>query len=71
MFLEFLFDPFKNLVAAGLTDKCEVQLVYAIGVARPVTISVDTFGTGVSTASSWLCLFVNILIYVLLGLYRC
>ncbi|WNQ11589.1 methionine adenosyltransferase [Paenibacillus aurantius] len=36
----------KNLVAAGLADKCEIQLAYAIGVARPVSIAVDTFGTG-------------------------
>ncbi|MEO5657142.1 MAG: methionine adenosyltransferase [Nitrospiria bacterium] len=36
----------KNLVAAGLTDKCEVQLAYAIGVADPVSILVDTFRTG-------------------------
>ena len=36
----------KNIVAAGLADKCEVQLAYAIGVARPVSILVDTFGTG-------------------------
>lgn len=36
----------KNIVAAGLADKAEVQLAYAIGVARPVSISVDTFGTG-------------------------
>ncbi|ADI25691.1 UNVERIFIED_ORG: methionine adenosyltransferase [Anoxybacillus amylolyticus] len=36
----------KNIVAAGLADKCEVQLAYAIGVARPVSISIDTFGTG-------------------------
>ncbi len=36
----------KNIVAAGLADKCEVQLAYAIGVARPVSISVNTFGTG-------------------------
>ncbi|NLM96521.1 MAG: methionine adenosyltransferase [Halanaerobiaceae bacterium] len=36
----------KNIVAAGLADKCEVQLAYAIGVARPVSIMVDTFGTG-------------------------
>ena len=36
----------KNIVAAGLADKCEVQLSYAIGVARPVSIFVDTFGTG-------------------------
>ncbi|MDD2201087.1 MAG: methionine adenosyltransferase [Firmicutes bacterium] len=37
----------KNLVAAGIADRCEVQVAYAIGVARPVSISVDTFGTGV------------------------
>jgi len=36
----------KNIVAAGLADKCEVELAYAIGVARPVSILVDTFGTG-------------------------
>ncbi|MDJ0844156.1 methionine adenosyltransferase [Crocosphaera sp.] len=36
----------KNIVAAGLADKCEVQLSYAIGVARPVSILVETFGTG-------------------------
>jgi S-adenosylmethionine synthetase len=35
----------KNIVAAGLADKCEVAVAYAIGVARPVSISVDTFGT--------------------------
>lgn len=37
----------KNVVAAGLAKKCEVQLAYAIGVARPVSVMVDTFGTGV------------------------
>ena len=36
----------KNLVAAGLADKCEIQLSYAIGVARPTSIMIDTFGTG-------------------------
>ncbi|MEJ8544119.1 methionine adenosyltransferase [Brevibacillus borstelensis] len=36
----------KNIVAAGLAEKCEVQVAYAIGVAQPVSISVDTFGTG-------------------------
>lgn len=36
----------KNLVAAGLAEKCEIQLSYAIGVARPTSIMVDTFGTG-------------------------
>ena len=37
----------KNVVAAGLAEKCEIQLAYAIGVAQPVSILVDTFGTGV------------------------
>lgn len=36
----------KNIVAAGLADKCEVQLAYAIGVAKPVSVLVETFGTG-------------------------
>ncbi len=36
----------KNIVAAGLADKVEIQLAYAIGVARPVSVSVDTYGTG-------------------------
>lgn len=36
----------KNIVAAGLADKCEVQFAYAIGVAKPVSVLIDTFGTG-------------------------
>ena len=36
----------KNLVAAGLADKCEIQLSYAIGVAHPTSVQVETFGTG-------------------------
>ncbi|GHC17121.1 methionine adenosyltransferase [Aidingimonas halophila] len=36
----------KNIVAAGLADKCEIQVSYAIGVAEPTSVSVDTFGTG-------------------------
>lgn len=36
----------KNVVAAGLADRCEIQIAYAIGVARPVSVSVETFGTG-------------------------
>ena len=36
----------KNIVAAGLADKCELQIAYAIGVAKPVSLMVDTFGTG-------------------------
>ncbi len=39
----------KNIVAAGLADKCEVELAYAIGVAKPVSVMIDTFGTGVKT----------------------
>ncbi len=38
----------KNIVAAGLARRCEVQLAYAIGVAQPVSIMVDTFGTGIA-----------------------
>jgi S-adenosylmethionine synthetase len=40
----------KNIVAAGLAQRCEVQLAYAIGVAEPVSVMVDTFGTGVLPA---------------------
>ena len=36
----------KNIVAARLSEKCEIQLSYAIGVTEPISISVDTFGTG-------------------------
>ena len=36
----------KNIVAAGLCDRCEVQVAYAIGVAQPVSVMVNTFGTG-------------------------
>ena len=36
----------KNIVAAGLADKCEIQLSYAIGVAQPTSVMVDTYGTG-------------------------
>src|ERR1700729_2525079 len=36
----------KNIVAAGLAERCEVQVAYAIGVARPVSVLVETFGTG-------------------------
>ncbi len=41
----------KNVVAAGLATRCEVQIAYAIGVARPVSVMVDTFGTGIVPAS--------------------
>ena len=37
----------KNIVAAGIAKKCEIQLAYAIGVAKPVSVMVDTFGTGI------------------------
>lgn len=37
----------KNLVAAGLADRCQIELAYAIGVAKPVSVLVDTYGTGV------------------------
>ena len=36
----------KNIVAAGLAERCQIQLAYAIGVAQPVSVRVDTFGTG-------------------------
>src|SRR5262249_19000407 len=36
----------KNVVAAGLCDRCEIQIAYAIGVARPISVNVTTFGTG-------------------------
>lgn len=36
----------KNIVAAGLADRCEIQIAYAIGVARPVSVNIETFGTG-------------------------
>ena len=36
----------KNIVAAGLADRCEIQISYAIGVAEPTSISIETFGTG-------------------------
>ena len=47
----------KNIVAAGLADRCEIQVSYAIGVAEPTSITVDTFGTGKvcrrDRSSSW------------------
>lgn len=42
----------KNIVAAGLADRCEVQVAYAIGVAQPVSICVDTFGTGKTSSQN-------------------
>ena len=42
----------KNIVAAGLADRCEIQLAYAIGVARPLSVNVETFGTGRASDST-------------------
>jgi S-adenosylmethionine synthetase len=42
----------KNVVAAGLASRCELQVAYAIGVARPISLHVDTFGTGVISDES-------------------
>jgi S-adenosylmethionine synthetase len=42
----------KNIVAAGLAEKCLVQLAYAIGVAEPVSIFIDTYGTGKHSTSA-------------------
>jgi S-adenosylmethionine synthetase len=36
----------KNIVAAGLADRCEIQIAYAIGIAQPLSVNVETFGTG-------------------------
>ncbi|MBE9060662.1 methionine adenosyltransferase [cf. Phormidesmis sp. LEGE 11477] len=49
----------KNIVAAGLADRCEVQLSYAIGVARPTSIFVETFGTGTVSDDKLLALITN------------
>ncbi|HSH03974.1 MAG TPA: methionine adenosyltransferase [Anaerolineae bacterium] len=46
----------KNIVAAGLAERCEVQLAYAIGVARPLSVNVETFGTGKVEASELVAL---------------
>ena len=53
----------KHIVAAGLADKCEIQLSYAIGVAQPVSIMVDTFGTGKvpeDVIQSWVLLHIDL-----------
>jgi len=44
----------KNIVAAGLAEKCEIQVAYAIGVAEPLSINVDTYGTGALKSDSLL-----------------
>ena len=62
----------KNIVAAGLADRCEVQLAYAIGVAQPVSIAVDTFGTGkVAEAKLVELIFVNYSTFVQQELLKC
>ena len=61
----------KNIVAAGLADRCEVQLAYAIGVAQPVSIAVDTFGTGKVEEVNLLNLFVNYSTFVQQELLKC
>jgi S-adenosylmethionine synthetase len=48
----------KNVVAAGLARRCELQVAYAIGVARPISVFVDTFGTGVISDEA-ICQLVN------------
>ena len=61
----------KNIVAAGLADKCEIQLSYAIGVAQPTSIMVDTFGTGKVADESFLQQFVRTSTFVRQELSRC
>ena len=61
----------KNIVAAGLADKCEIQLSYAIGVAHPTSVSVNTFGTGKLSETKLLRSFVRILTFVRLVSSRC
>ena len=61
----------KNIVAAGIAKKCEIQLSYAIGVAHPTSIMVDTFGTGKLQMRSLLKSSVRISIFVRLELSRC
>ncbi len=61
----------KNIVAAGLAEKCEIQLSYAIGVAQPTSVMVDTFGTGKFPMRSWLRSFVRTSIFVRQESSRC
>lgn len=49
----------KNIVAAGLAEKCEIQIAYAIGVARPLSINIDTYGTGAVSDEALQDLLVN------------
>ena len=61
----------KNIVAAGFADKVEVQLAYAIGVARPVSIAIDTFGTGTVSEEVLVDLVSETLIFVQQVLSKC
>ncbi len=61
----------KNIVAAGLADKCEIQLSYAIGVAQPTSVMVDTFGTGKLLTRNWWKSFVKTSISVRQESSRC
>ena len=61
----------KNIVAAGLAKKAEVQLAYAIGVAQPVSVRIDTFATGTVAEASLKKQRVKSLIFVLQGLSKC
>ena len=61
----------KNIVAAGLASKCEVQLSYAIGVAKPISILIDTFGTGKVDEDKLRRLFQRYSTFVLLLLSKC
>ena len=61
----------KNIVAAGLAKKAEVQLAYAIGVAQPVSVRIDTFGTGTVAESKLEKQRVKSLTFVLQGLSKC
>ena len=61
----------KNIVAAGLAKKAEVQLAYAIGVAQPVSVRIDTFGTGTVLKASLKKQHVKSLTFALQGLSKC
>ena len=61
----------KNIVAAGLADKCEIQIAYAIGVAKPVSIMVETFGTGKISERKSANSLRNILTFVRPALLKC
>ncbi len=60
----------KNLVAAGLADRCEIQLAYAIGVAEPVSIMVDTHGTGKLSETALVAIIREVFDLTPLGIIR-